>query len=336
LVTNIKPKARHKREAKLLINALDGDILAINAVLTYLSSENPHLCQILQETIHDLNSRELWRKLIYCLSVNGWDNPQESDFHKSYKFPERIDQAIIEVFTQDEYEEEIRIKEAVLEQAMKDPRTRVRHAAAYVAGVRGNPEAISILDEIIGSGTKSWQLRAIKALALLDDPRCIPLLVKALTIDRDILHREARRVLQGMGPKGKEAWIELLCHPDNHIRWEAARGLGAIGDASAALILAKGLFDENYAVRWATSDILASLGIDAVPATLKAISRFPLTEPARQAAYHALHGISDPRVQMRIKSLVLILRDPGGGLLAPVEAKKLLNRWGNHWNNEKV
>jgi len=203
----------------------------------------------------------------------------------------------------------------------------MRHAAGYLAGLRGDQEAIPILGEIIKSGTKEWQLRAVKALTALRDERCISPLIEALTMDRDLLHREARRALLNLGPIAEQAWLELLEHPDSHIRWEAARGLGEIGDAKAAPILAEGLLDENYAVRWATADVLAHLGERAIPATLTILSRYPINEPSRQAAYHALHGISNREVQERIKPLLDALRDFTVSIGVPVIAQRLLMEW---------
>ncbi|MGD9092228.1 MAG: HEAT repeat domain-containing protein [Anaerolineales bacterium] len=327
MTTSTKQKVRHTQQAKLLIQAMEGEAAARDTVLKYLSSTNPSLCKMMQEAIHDLCDRELWQNLLSCLATHRWDNRHNSNRLSSPQASDRFDHAIIEVFTQDENEAEIPIKEAVLHRSMNDPQTRIRGAAAYLAGLRGNREAIPLLGEIIDRGSKSWQLRAIKALAVLDDERCIPPLTKALTMDRDLLHREARRALQSMGSRAKSAWMELLHHPDSHIRWEAARGLGEIGDARAAPILAEGLLDENYAVRWATADVLANLGEKAIPVTLTILSRYPLNEPKRQAAYHALHGIANRKAQERIKSLLDALRDPAASFRVPSLAQRLLLEW---------
>lgn len=325
--TPTKNKIRHTYQAELLIQAVEGDAPAMNNVLIYLSSENPSLCQIMQEAIHDLCETTIWRNLLSCFATHRWNNQLDCELRSESQASRIIDQAIIEVFTQDENELEIPIKEAILHKSLEDPEPKIRHAAGYLAGLRGDQKAIPILCEIIKSDTKDWQLRAVKALAVLGDERCVPPLIEALTIDRDLLHREARRALLNLGQIAEQAWLELLQHPDSHIRWEAARGLGEIGDARAAPILAEGLLDENYTVRWATADVLAHLGKSAVPATLSILSRYSLNEPSRQAAYHALHGISDHEVQERIKPLLDALRGSTASIGVPVVAQRLLMEW---------
>jgi HEAT repeat protein len=103
--------------------------------------------------------------------------------------------------------------------------------------------------------------------------------------------------------------------------------LGNIGNPIAAHILAEGLFDEDYAIRWATADVLAKLGEKAVPATLSAISRHSLREPSRQAAFHALNGIASRHVQDRIKPLLDALNGQDYIVNASSIAKRLLLEW---------
>jgi HEAT repeat protein len=327
MTTSIKQKVRYTQQAKFILQALEGDIGAKETVLNYLSSTNPSLCQMMQDSIHDLCKSEVWQNLLFCLATHRWDNQQDYNRLSSSQASDRIDQAIIEVFVQDDNEAEIPIKESVLRRSMDDPQSKARGAAAYLAGLRGNREAVPLLGEIIEGGTKDGQLRAVKALAVLGDECCIPPLIKALIMDRDLIHREARRALQSMGSSAESAWVELLQHRDSHIRWEAARGLGEIGDARAAPILAEGLLDENYAVRWATAAVLAQLGEQAIPATLTILSRYPLNEPTRLAAYHALHSIANRKVQERIKSLLDSLRDPAVSFRVPFVAQRLLIEW---------
>jgi hypothetical protein len=328
MITPIKRNIRHTKQANLLMCAVNGDIQSINSTFAYLSSTNPGLCKMMQETIHDLGDDEVWCFLLRYFATHRTTNHQNCDRRSDREASKRIDQAIIEVFSNDVNVAEVSEKEFVLIKGLDNTEPMIRKAAAYLAGLRGNQEAIPILGDIIKNDTIDWQMRAVKALAAVDDQACVPPLVMALTIDREILHREARRALHHMGGKAKAAWMELLQHPDSHIRWEAARGLGEIGDASAAPILAEGMLDENYAVRWATADVLGSLGEDAVPATLTILCRFPITEASRQAAYHALHGIADSRVQERIKLLVEALRNPAANASVPVVAHRLLMAWG--------
>lgn len=315
---------RYPYQIKLLSRAIEGDVQAQKNMLNHLSSTNLCLCQMIQETIHELQDTKVWWYLLNIFALHQWIDLLEYDPYTNSKIINRIDQAIIDAFTHDENECEITLKEFVLNQAMDNPEPKLRRAAAYLSGLRGNLDAIPILGEIIVECSKFWQLRAIKALSVLNDERCIPPLIEALTGNRDLIHREARRALQNLGPKPETAWLELLDHPDGHIRWEAAWGLSEIGDARAALTLAEGLLDESYAVRWATAEALSDLGLQGVLAALRVLSHYPLDESSRRSAYHALHGISSRIIKDRIKLLIEALRDPNALTQVPLIAQNLL------------
>jgi HEAT repeat protein len=322
-----KPTVRHTAETGKLKRALEDDAQAANGALKFLSSRNPFLRQIMQETIHDMGDPRIWDKLLRSLAFHRWDDHVDCERRADPEASERIDQSVTEVFILDESEWEKHTKEATLLEALNSPESQLRQAAAYLLGLRCDPQAIHVLEETIEKGYMIWKLRAIRALAALKDERCGLPLIKALVMDRDELHREARLALKILGPLAKLAWLEALDHPDSHIRWHAARGLGEIGDASAALVLAEGLYDENRLVRWATADVLAHLGEPAVPAILTALSRHELDEPFRQAAYHALHGITSRQVRERIKPLLDALSAPAADVSAPTIAQRLLMEW---------
>ncbi len=318
---------RYPAEVNLLKRALDGDTKAARRILYYLSSSNPILCQIMQKAIHDLRDSHIWQILLRHLTWHQWDEYIDSDQQFGLDGSERIDQAIIEVFTQDDHKWEKPDKETTLLENLKDPDSLIQQACAYLLALRGYPEVIPVLDATIKNGTRKWQLRAIKALESLNDERCARSLLLALTMNRDELHREASRALNNLGPLAKSVWIEALGHPDEHIRWEAARGLGQIGDARAVDILAGGLLDENYSVCWATSDALAHLGTQAIPAILTILSQYRLNEPSRNAIYHALHGILSTSTQEYIEPLLEALRGPTPDIEAPAIARRLLLDW---------
>ncbi len=325
--TTTKPKLRHPSEAKMLKRALDGDTQAANDALVYLSSANPSLREIMRKTIHDIADDRIWGNLLRCLALKRWDDHLDCERRSDADSSQRIDRAIIEVFSLDESELEGKSKDAALLEFIEDADSNIRQTAAYVLGLRGDTRAIAGLAETLESGTKEAKLRAISALANLKDERCASPLIKLLISDRGELHRDAGRALRSLGELAESAWREVLDHPDSHIRWHAARGLGGIGDTSHATILAEGLRDENATVRWATADVIAHLGEDAVPATLTMLNRYKLDEQFRHAAYHALHGITSYRVQKRLKPLLDALHGSAASVEAPMLAQRLLAEW---------
>lgn len=324
-----KISIRHPAEAELLEQALQGDDRAINKVFLYLSSSNPHLRQIMQETIHDIASADLWEHLLSCLGAQSWQEHRDSDRRVDQEASQRIDQSITRVFTQDEYDNEGATKEAVLRKALSASQAEIRYAAAYLLGLRGDKQMIPLLDEILETAPKIWKVRAVHALTAIADERCGPPLIKGLAMDRGVVHAECKQALMKLGPIVEKAWVEALDHPDSHIRWHAARGLGDPKNVRSIQLLAEGLLDENREVRWASADALARIGPPSVPATLAVISRAVLTTPTRQAAYHALHGISSRRLRERLKPLLDALQSPTGSVEAPAIAQRLLAEWEN-------
>jgi HEAT repeat protein len=322
-----KSVCRHEAETEMLIRALEGDMSSVNRVLNYLSSSNKYLRQIMQEAIHDLLDQKIWDKLLHCMAEHRWEGHQDCTRREQEEASTRIDLSIEELFLTDESGWERRFKDEALDRGLESQSQEVRWTAAYLLGLRGHLQIIPILSQIIDSGSISWGLRAIKALAALNNEECGHPLVKALAKDRDKLHQEALRALGSMGGKMKIAWLSALGHPDSHIRWHAARGLGQAGDAASVKILAEGLLDENHAVRWATADLLAYLGEVSVPAVLELIIRHPLTEPFRQSAFHALHAITNEATQERLRPLIKALGAPTARLEAPAEAQRILQEW---------
>jgi len=318
---------RYPTEVKLVKHALNGDTKAVKRILYYLSSSNPILCQIMQNAIHDLQDSRIWHQLLRYLAWHWWDEYIDIDHRFGLDASGRIDQAIIEVFTQDDHEWEKPEKETTLLANLDGTDSLIQQACAYLLALRGYPQVIPVLADTIKNGTRKWQLRAIKALEALNDERSARPLLEALIMNRDELHREACRALHNLGSLAKSAWVEALNHPDKQIRWEAARGLGQIGDVQAVGILAEGLLDESYAVRWATSDALAYLGTQAIPAILTILSRCTLNEPSRNAAYHALHGNLSASTQEYIKPLLDALHGSAPDIEAPIIAQRLLLDW---------
>ena len=134
VLTHMVP-VRHSVEAELLEQALAGDDRSVHKLFLYLSSPNPHLRQIMQETIRDNGSPDLYEHLVRCLALQCWDDQRDSDRRVDQEASQRIDQSIADVFTQDEYEEEKGVKEAVLCESLNNPKPEIQYAAAYLLGL---------------------------------------------------------------------------------------------------------------------------------------------------------------------------------------------------------
>ena len=335
MVTADKSTGQFSGEGQLLERALQGDQLAANQVIQYLSSANPHLRQIMQDRLQRTAGVRVWKTLLNCLALQCWSEMSEVGGGMNIArradpvASERFDRSVVEIFMDDISERGRDAKSKVLQGALHDREAlpQVRHAAAFLEALRGNPAVIPLLEQILESGDLIWKQRAVEALGALRDKRCGPALVKALAMGPEALHKEARRQLSEMGELAVPAWLQALKHPDGHIRWHAACGLSQVGKPVAIQILAEGLLDENHAVRWATARALARLDAVAVPAILTIISRNRMTEPLREAAFHALHAMMSRRTQERIRPLLNALLGPAASVEAPAVAQRLLAEW---------
>jgi len=315
----------------LLERCIQEDATAVERLLKLLGHPSRELRLIYQDAIRQINHGKLWRGLVSVLADRTWEtvanDPQPIQLHPDPEHQLRIDESILDLFTEDRTPAEAAPKTATLEDCARSNSVQQRYIAKYLLVSRGELSAIIGLKELFPHTTLEWQLRTVRLLANLGSPVGGPLLIDALCSSNRILHHEAHRALSTLGVLASEAWASILDHPDNHTRWHAAWGLGELGDTRAIHILVTGLRDDNAAVRWATSDLLARLGSQAVPAILEEISRGPLNEPARQVTYHALHGMRGKVLHSRLAPLIEALHGFGADLLAPMTAQKMLMDW---------
>lgn len=315
----------------LLDSCVDGDTASVTRLLKLLGHPTPELRHAYQDAIRQSNQVKLWRGLVSALADRSWevvlDEPQRIHLHPDPEHQLRIDESILELFNEDKTPAEADPKMVALHDCARSNSIQQRYIANFLLICRGERRAVHILKEMFPHTTLEWQLRTVRVLARLDNPDGGPLLIDALSSGNRILHHAAHQALTALGTHASDAWITALEHPNSHIRWHAARGLGELGDIRALKILVSGLRDENAAVRWATAKLLARMGNRAVPAILYEISREPLDEPARQVAYHALHGMSGEALRIRLAPLIEALHGFGADLLAPMIAQKMLLDW---------
>jgi len=377
-------KSRYRAETDLLNQAVSGNPQATQRILQYLSSPNPNLHHIMLATLHESRDPLIWQRLLACLALRCWIDalPQspsqpgsepvskveitieragvpasEPKTTSEFEWHENLEMSIVEAFIIDKEPEEGHLKNSILHTITQDKpdtdetKKRLRFAAAYLLGLRGDLSALSILEEMIDglshlkpTGSRRgasqpaaieegrlWGMRAVQALETLHDESCAHPLVQALAAGHQIgyrtLHLEARRALSDLGPLAEDAWLEALHHPNSHIRWHAARGLGQIGNPHALDILARGLYDENQEVRWATARVLAQLDTTAVPAILSVLCQHPLTQPFREAAYHSLNSMPSASTRSYLKPLLDVLQSSTTSSEAPAVAQRLLAEW---------
>jgi len=145
-------------------------------------------------------------------------------------------------------------------------------------------------------------------------------LVDALA-DLDGVERSAaREQLVQVGQLAVPALVSALESPSEHARWEAAKALGRIADASAAPALVRTLEDEKAAVRWLAATALINLGRDAVVPLLQGLEGNSDSIWFRDGAHHVLRSLIRDGVADEAIPVLEALEDIQPAIEAPVAA----------------
>jgi HEAT repeat protein len=319
--------ARYSPESELLQKAVSGESSAAESVIEQLASPYPGVKEKILQMLHDENDKRIWLNLLNCLALGKWTEDLPVSITTDSTAVQRMDVSIVEAFLEDCTKTEKDIKNEILQTAINSGDISLRNAAAYLAGLRGNAGVIPILAEMLDRSSKRWQLRAIRALSAIPSSQSATLLVQVLVKDHDIFHQEARQGLSKLGHLTEHAWQEALGHSNPHIRWHAARGLAEIGNYGGLSVIAAALSDENSTVRWLSSDLLAQIGVTAIPQILDVIVRKPFGDECRQSAHHALLSIKSYRAQECLKPLISALSSPSTKMIAQIIAERMRQDW---------
>jgi HEAT repeat protein len=322
-----KATVRYSQESELLQKAITGEIPAAERVAEQLASPYPRIKQKMLEAIHNGLDQRVWLNLLNCLALGRWCEGLSLSIYGDLAAAQRLDISIVEAFLEDWHESEQDSKNAILQSTIRSTDISLRNAAAYLAGLRGDAQALPILGDMLDRGSKRWQLRAIQAISNIPSAHSATLLVKVLVDDHDLYHQEARQGLSKLGHLAGNAWQEALNHADPHIRWHAARGLAEIGDYGGVYLIADGLNNENSTVRWVSSDLLAQIGVIAIPKILDIITRKPLSDECRKSAHHALLSIKSYRAQECLKPLISALSSSSTKMIAQIIAERIQQDW---------
>jgi len=121
-------------------------------------------------------------------------------------------------------------------------------------------DAIPALIDCLQDANEDARWRAAKALGDIGDPSVIPLLAAALNDDDYDVRKHARRALVGFGKAAVAALIDVLCSSNRSVaRWEAADGLGDIGDETAVPALINTLQDPDDYLAQLTAESLGEI-----------------------------------------------------------------------------
>ena len=174
-----------------------------------------------------------------------------------------------------------------LVEMLVDEKSDVCRAAAFSLKKMGDPVGELVFQGILGDR------KAIERIILDGDPRCFPMLLKALK-DREWKARKFSAFLLGkiMVKEAVEPLIETLRDQDSWVRQSAAEALGKLKDEKAVKDLMRCLADPELEVRGESALSLGKLkAMEAVPRLIKLLRDAP---SVRENAAQALGEIGDP------------------------------------------
>jgi nucleotide-binding universal stress UspA family protein len=162
----------------------------------------------------------------------------------------------------------------------------------------------STADEVLNTGNTALMLVRAQDIeqekvdtAISEDHTSVSSLVAALASDDGVLRVGARRSLVAKGQEAVGPLVGALSSRRVWVRWEAAKALGEIGDATATQALIEALEDKMFDVRWLAAEGLIDIGHDAVVPLLRALVKRPDSLWLREGAHHVLHDM--PKEDLR-------------------------------------
>ena len=133
--------------------------------------------------------------------------------------------------------------------------------------------AVPALMKALLASNSDVRAEAAKALAILDDERAVPALMEALSAPNSGVRAEAAKALGMLGDKrAVPALMEALSASNSGVRVEAAKALGMLGDKRAVSVLILALKTAAHDVCVAAASALGALGdSSATPGLVEAL-----------------------------------------------------------------
>ena len=150
--------------------------------------------------------------------------------------------------------------------------------------------------------------------------------LKALSSPDAVARQAGRKALVKIGEPAVAALVELLKHPQQHVRWEACKTLEEIAHPSAAGPLAATLADSDKDVCWVAGTAIIALGRDGLEPLLVALmdkDRVPGLQPG---SHHIVHELVKGDLADVLAPLLEALSGPDVELTVPVAAEKILQQ----------
>jgi HEAT repeat protein len=139
---------------------------------------------------------------------------------------------------------------------------------------------------------------------------------------------KARKTLVALGKPAVPSLIRILQNSkEDHVRWEAAKALGTIGDTRAIPSLVKALEDSNSDVTWLAAEALRKFKRIAWPYLMRALVKSKKDSVLlRQGAHHVLRKQKEDGFNDLLTTLMKTLESNTASESTPFAASNILKR----------
>jgi HEAT repeat protein len=153
-------------------------------------------------------------------------------------------------------------------------------------------------------------------------------LIKQLSNRDGVERQKARDALVKIGRPAVLLLSGLVENPNHHVRWEATKALGEIGDPAAAPALVTALNSDEDDIRWLAADGLVSLGLDGVGPLLQELIVNSGSCQLREGAHHVVRELVRRGHKQLLAPILDALSGPAAEDTVPVAAEKALEQLG--------
>jgi HEAT repeat protein len=154
----------------------------------------------------------------------------------------------------------------------------------------------------------------------------IDTLIKNLASPYQAIRKRACESLVALGTPAVASLTEALDNPNYHVRWEAAKALGEIGNPAAAPPLVKCLEDHHLDVRWRAAEDLIAFGREGLIPLLQALIEHPESVRLREGSYHVLRTLGNTSLKGVTEPVLRALEEIEPAMKVPQAAHAALHR----------